>query len=125
MSRLLLLSTAEKRYVIRRHGEGHTAAELAEFLQVPVAWVLDALRNPPPPKDDSRPIKPTSPKEPRPRRAPKRAPADLAARDAEILKLAAEGVTPKQLADRFHITLGRVYQLLAGKLVGYPLGAET
>ena len=129
MSRLLLLSTREKRHVLEQHAQGHTAEQLAESLNVPPAWINDALRNPPPPKDDSRPIKPTSPKQPR-RRAPNLTPEDK----AEIVRLRNEGLTYHDIAERFGISYATVKAVMDAQrnqlppvaaVLGYPLGSET
>lgn len=72
MTRLLLLTTAEKRFIAERQQEGQTVEQLAEYLRVPPAWINDALRNPPPPPPkpgDGRPIKPKPPQDDRPRKA--------------------------------------------------------
>ena len=128
MSRLLLLSTREKRHAAKQHAEGHTAAELAASLQVPVAWVTDALRNPPPPKDDSRPTKPTAPKEPR-RRAPNLTPEDK----AEIVRLRNEGLTYHDIGLRLGISYATAKAVMdahrkqlppVAAVLGYPVRAE-
>ena len=129
MSRLLLLSTAEKRYAAEQHAQGHTAEQLAESLNVPPAWVTDALRNPPPPKDDSRPTKPTAPKEPR-RRAPNLTPEDK----AEIVRLRNGGMRYHDIAKALGISYATAKAVIdthrkqlppVAAVLGYSLGAET
>jgi hypothetical protein len=68
VTRVLLLSTAEKRLAIQRHTEGHTPDQLAATLAVPVAWVTRCDSQPDSSQED-RPRKPSKPKEPRGRKA--------------------------------------------------------